>query len=208
MAKVDTSTLDHSFAHHRRTHIKKTASEDLQSNPYLDASQRNLIALNNLLSTALSKTSSTEKQNLYSHMLAFYSMMNETFAKLKMANNDQKRDDKKDLELNQKDKEFYAWTECAINFGAALVGGPLTTTGDIGRAIAEGPINNLKQAAIGVINDKSQRKEHKVQSLDKKQDAARDRNRSIGDNDRTVRQSLAEAMRNYQRTFGEGRVNN
>ena len=141
-------------------------------------------------------------------MVAFYSMMNETFAKLRVANNDQKRDDKKDVELNQQDKTYYAWTQCILEISAGIVGGTLATTGDIGRSVAEIGISKTAQGVSSVINDKSQRKEHKVQSLDKKQDAARDRNRSIGDNDRTVRQSLAEAMRNYQRTFGEGRVNN
>ncbi len=205
MSKVDTTT-GHSFANHRRTHIKKAASEDLQSNPHLDASQKNLVALNTLLSSAITKTTS-EKKNLYSHMVAFYSMLSETFAKLKIANNDQKRDDKEKVELNQKDKEFYAWTQCALGLAEGFLGGALATNPNY-RPVAEFGISKVAQGVSSVLNDKSQRKEHSVQAGDKKQDAARDRNRSIGDNDRTVRQSLAEAMRNYQRAFGEGRVNN
>ncbi|MCP5509849.1 MAG: hypothetical protein H7A39_05510 [Chlamydiales bacterium] len=207
MSEVQNSPNFHSFATHKKEHIKPNDGS------HLPKTEKEAIALNQMLTTALKDVSNIEGKepthsgNLYSHMREFYAAVSKTFADLKRDNNDQKREDKAEVEDRQRAKGKLAWTQCALEMGFGLFGGILASTGETPRAVAEMGIGKVSQGINSVITDKSQKEEHGIQVGDRKQEAAKDRNRSIGDNDRTVREALSNAMRNYDRSYGDGKIN-
>ena len=146
-------------------------------------------------------------QNLYTHIVDFYALLNETYAKLKTAANELKRDDKTEVKSKQDKKTFWARAQFVMEVTTGLAASLTAATGnELGRIIAEFGISKLSSAGGALMNNESQQLEHGIQTLDKKIDDSSQRKRSISENESAMRRALKEALDGYKRAFGDGRI--